>query len=57
LRFAYANDLQVTQETEHYTTAVAFIGTTNRLAFTTAFETTDGAIYLESASTLVESGI
>jgi hypothetical protein len=56
LRFAYANDLQVTQETEHYTTAVAFIGTTNRLAFTTAFETTDGAIYLESASTLVESG-
>jgi hypothetical protein len=33
LRFAYANDLQVSQLTEHYTTAVAFIGATNRLAF------------------------
>ena len=56
LKFAYANDLQVTQSTEHYTTAVAFIGTTNRLSFTTAHNTTDGAIYLESASTLVPSG-
>jgi hypothetical protein len=56
LRFAYANDLQVTQTTEHYTTGVAFLGTTNRLAFCTAHETTDGAIYLESASTLVQSG-
>jgi hypothetical protein len=56
LRFAYANDLQVTQETEHYTTGVAFLGTTNRLAFCTAHETTDGAIYLESATELVPSG-
>jgi hypothetical protein len=56
LRFAWANDLQVTQTTEHYTTACAFIGTTNRLAFATAYETTDGAIYLESASTLRTSG-
>ena len=56
LRFAYANDLQVTQTTEHYTTGVAFLGTTNRLAFCTAHETTDGAIYLESATTLVPSG-
>ena len=56
LRFAYANDLQVTQDTEHYTTAVSFIGTTNRLAFATAHETTDGAIYLESATELVETG-
>jgi hypothetical protein len=56
LRFAYANDLQVTQTTEHYTTGVAFIGTTNRLAFATAHNTTDGAIYLESATELVESG-
>ncbi len=56
LKFAYANDLQVTQSTEHYTTAVAFIGVTNRLAFTTAHKTTDGAIYLESTSTLVPSG-
>jgi hypothetical protein len=56
LRFAYANDLQVTQTAEHYTTGVAFIGTTNRLAFTTAHDTTNGAIYLESATELVESG-
>jgi hypothetical protein len=56
LRMAYANDLQVTQTTEHYTTGVAFIGTTNRLAFCTAHNTTNGAIYTESASTLRETG-
>jgi hypothetical protein len=56
LRFAYAKDLQVTQSAEHYTTGVAFLGTTNRLAFCTAHDTTDGAIYLESASTLVPTG-
>jgi hypothetical protein len=56
LRFAYANDLQVTQDAEHYTTGVAFLGTTNRLAFCTAHKTTDGAIYLESATELVPSG-
>jgi hypothetical protein len=56
LRFAYANDLQVTQATEHFTTAVAFLGATNRLAFTTAYNGTDGAIYLESATELVPSG-
>jgi len=56
LRFAYANDLQITQTARHYTTAVAFLGTTNRLAFCTAYDTTDGAIYLESATTLVPSG-
>ena len=56
LRFAYANDLQVQQTTEHYTTGVAFLGTTNRLAFTTAHNVTDGAIYLESATELVPTG-
>jgi hypothetical protein len=56
LRFAYANDLQVTQTAEHYTTGVAFLGTTNRLAFCTAYNTTNGAIYIESANTLVSSG-
>ena len=56
LRFAYANDLQVTQTAEHYTTGVAFLGATNRLTFCTAYETTDGAIYLESESQLAESG-
>jgi hypothetical protein len=56
LRFAYANDLQVTQSAEHYTTGVAFLGATNRLTFCTAHKTTDGAIYLESASTLAPTG-
>jgi hypothetical protein len=56
LRFAYANDLQVTQSTEHYTTGVTFIGTTNRLAFCTAHNTTDGAIYMESATVLRPTG-
>jgi hypothetical protein len=36
LRFAYANDLQYAQLETRPTTAVAFIGDTNRLAFTTA---------------------
>lgn len=56
LRFAYANDLAGVQTSAHATTAVGFIGTTNRLAFASAYQTTDGAIYLESASTLVSSG-
>jgi hypothetical protein len=56
LRFAYANDLQVTQSAEHYTTGVTFIGTTNRLAFCTAYDTTDGAIYTESATVLRPTG-
>jgi hypothetical protein len=56
LRFAYANDLQVAQTAEHYTTGVAFIGVTNRLAFCTAYDTTDGAIYTESATVLRPSG-
>jgi len=56
LRFAYANDLQASQTAIHFTTAVAFLGTTNRLAFCTAFEVTNGAIYLESATNLVPTG-
>jgi hypothetical protein len=56
LRFAYAKDLQVTQSSEHYTTGVAFLGATNRLAFCTAHETTDGAIYLESEFELASTG-
>ncbi len=50
LRFAYANDVYVSQIAEHYTTACAFLGVTDRIAFTTAFKVTDGAIYLESAN-------
>jgi hypothetical protein len=56
LRFAYATDLVGIKSGTHFTTGVAFIGTTNRLAFATGFEVTNGAIYLESASTLVTSG-
>ncbi len=56
LRFAWANDLQETQSTTHFTTAVAFIGTTNRLAFCTAYNTTDGAVYMESATVLRSTG-
>ena len=55
LRFAYANDLEISQTTEHFTTAVAFVGATNKLAFTTAHNTTNGAIYTES-NNLVPSG-
>jgi hypothetical protein len=50
LRFAYANDVYVSQTAEHYTTACAFIGTTNRITFATAHNVTDGAIYLESTN-------
>lgn len=56
LRFAYANDLQVSQTATHFTTGVSFIGTTNRLAFCTAYEGTNGAIYTESATVLRSSG-
>jgi hypothetical protein len=56
LRFAYAKDLQVEQSDEHYTTGVAFLGVTNRLAFCTAHETTDGAVYIESESELASTG-
>ena len=56
LRFAYANDLQVTQAATHYTTGVNFIGTTNRLVFCTEFEVTDGATYIESATVLRATG-
>jgi len=57
LRFAYANDIYFAGITGHQTTACAFIGDTNRLAFTTCnASSTDGAIYIEDASTLVTSG-
>jgi hypothetical protein len=50
LRFAYANDVYVSQTAEHYTTACAFLGVTDRIAFTTAYKVTDGAVYLESTN-------
>lgn len=57
LRFAYANDLYISNVSGYKTTACAFAGDTNRLMFTTANNgTTDGYIYVESASTLRDLG-
>jgi hypothetical protein len=56
LRFAYANDLQYTQTTTHYTTGVAFFGVLPQLAFCTAYNTTNGHVYREAESTLRSSG-
>jgi hypothetical protein len=51
LRFAYANDLQVTSSTKT-TTACAFIGSTNRMAFSGAVD----YVYFEDATTLRPNG-
>jgi hypothetical protein len=57
LLFPYAWDLYNPADTlGHYTTTCAFLGDTNRLAFCNAGNGSDGAIYIESASTLLEEG-
>ena len=56
LRFAYANDLQYVQETTHYTTGVAFYGTSNNLSFCTAYNSTNGHVYRELPSVKKSSG-
>jgi hypothetical protein len=57
LLFPYAYDLYDPADTlGHYTTACAFLGDTNRLAFCNAGNGTDGKIYIESASTLIAQG-
>lgn len=57
LQFPYAWDLYDPDDTlGHYTTASAFMGDTNRLAFCNAGNGTDGTIYIESASTLLAEG-
>jgi hypothetical protein len=56
LRFAYATDIAGLQTTAHPTTAVGFVGTTNRLAFASAYNATNGGLYIEAASTLVNTG-
>jgi hypothetical protein len=57
LQFPYAYDLYNPADTlGHYTTACAFLGDTNRLAFCNAGNGTDGTIYIESESTLLEQG-
>ena len=57
LLFPYAWDLYDPTDTlGHYTTASAFMGDTSRLAYCNAGNGTDGAVYIESASTLLEEG-
>ena len=57
LIFAYAWDLYDPTDTlGHYTTASAFMGDTNRLAFCNAGNGVDGTVYVESATDLIESG-
>jgi len=57
LLFPYAWDLYDPADTlTHHTTACAFLGDTNRLAFCNAGNGSDGDIYIESASTLLAEG-
>jgi hypothetical protein len=57
LRFAYANDVYYSGISGHVTTACAFINGTTQLAFATAYASSEnGAVYVESATNLIESG-
>jgi hypothetical protein len=57
LQFPYAWDLYDPADTlTHHTTACAFLGDTNRLAFCNAGNGTNGDIYIESVSTLLAEG-
>jgi len=57
LLFAYTNDLYKPGVSNFSTTACAFMGDTNQLAFVTANNgTTDGAIYIENLNEKVEEG-
>jgi hypothetical protein len=57
LIFAYAWDLYDPADTlGHYTTASAFMGETNRLAFCNAGNGSDGTVYVESATDLIAEG-
>jgi hypothetical protein len=58
LQFPYAWDLYNPADTlTNHTTACAFLGDTNRLAFCNAGNGSDGAIYIESTSTLLAQGV
>ena len=57
LQFPYAWDLYDPADTlTHRTTACAFLGDTNRLAFCNAGNGADGAIYIQSATEVMEEG-
>lgn len=54
---AYAFDVYSPgSSTTHKTTACAFIGQTNRLAYATAYNSTSGYVYMENATELLASG-
>ena len=57
LLFPYAWDLYDPADTlKHNTTASAFMGDTNRLAFCNAGNGSDGAVYIQAESELLEEG-
>jgi hypothetical protein len=57
LQFPYAWDLYDSEDAlGQYTTACAFLGDTNRLAFCNAGNGANGSIYIESATELVAQG-
>jgi hypothetical protein len=57
LVFPYAWDIYDPDDTvRSYTTTCAFMGETNQLAFVSAGNGTDGSIYIEEATELIESG-
>ncbi len=57
LRFAYANDLYISNVSGYKTTACSFAGDTNRLMFATANNGTgNGYVYVEALSTLRDLG-
>jgi hypothetical protein len=57
LQFPYSYDLYDPADTlGHYTTASAFLGDTNRLAFCNAGNGENGTIYVQSASELMAEG-
>jgi hypothetical protein len=57
LIFAYAWDLYDPTDTlGHYTTSCSFMGNTDRLAFCNAGNGSDGTVYIQSATEVLETG-
>jgi hypothetical protein len=56
LVFPYAWDTYYSAGSGRQTTACAFLNGTDRLAFTTNYDTTDGRVYIESDTDLVSQG-
>lgn len=57
LVFAYAWDLYDPDDVlDHYTTACAFLGDTNRMAFCNAGDGVNGYVYIEAADQLIAEG-